>query len=120
MNEKEVERLLSLSEAVNTGAVESPIELLGAFLNVGNCPHCKENIQTELRNHPWQVGACPFCNKTIFYVSVPYHACGCMGPLCLPFNSAMDFYFPTEHLGERFVEIFPSKERFSKFRPPKS
>ena len=37
--------------------------------------------------------------------------------MCVGFNE--EFYYHKEHLGERFVEIHPSKERFSKFDPPK-
>lgn len=105
----EQKTLLGLADTVNSGAIESMTDVLGSMINVGACPHCKSKIEAGLGSHPWQVGICPDCDKTIFYVNVPFCACGSIGPLCMGWRDG-PFYFNKEHLGDRFVEIHKSAD----------
>lgn len=114
MNDENIKKLeqkvlLDLADIVNSGALESMTDVLGSggILNIGACPHCKSKIEVALGGHPWQVGICPDCDKTIFYVNVPFSACGSIGPLCMGWRDG-PFRFIKEHLGDRFVEIHKS------------
>ncbi len=100
---KKIEPLMDIANAVNKGEVQSVVNMVGGVIAVNSCPLCHGKIQIILRSLPWQVGSCPHCNKILFFINVPFHACGNIGPPCAAIDC--EFYYNTNHLGDYFVEI---------------
>lgn len=99
--------LVMMTEKVNSGKCESVIDIIANMFSYGSCALCggKTKVKLHANERGLWVGACPYCDCTIFYIGLPFLSCGKIGPIQLCYSEDSKFYYRIEHLGELYVEI---------------
>lgn len=77
------------------------------LIHYTECISCKNKITYKANwggaHLKFKVGSCSWCNKTLYFMELPFRACGLMGP-----DQAVadhDFYFFAEYLDDIYVKI---------------